>query len=201
MPRFFSKGGWIEVISGPMFSGKSEELIRRLVRAQIAGQSVIAYKPSIDDRFSKEEIVSRSGSKIECSLISNEELLDAYYLAREKKFILDKDVYAFDEAQFFEEPVDLGMFCEYLAKNGKRVIVCGLDTDYSGWPFQTTSHMLSIADFVDKLTAVCTKCGGQATKTARLTDSKEHILVGDKEYTALCRDCHNKHLEGHNDFI
>lgn len=193
MPRFVPYNrGWIEVITGPMFSGKSEELIRRLIRAKIAGQKIIAYKPSIDNRFSENKIVSRSGAEIECENI-NLDNDDIDFLFHQKKSELDKDVYAFDEAQFFF-PVTLSRVCEHLADLGKRVIVCGLGCDYKNEPFNTMSYIMAKAEFVDKISAICIDCGDMATRTARTTKSTDRVVIGDTEtYKAVCRKCHRKY--------
>lgn len=196
MPTFVPYNrGWIEAITGPMFSGKSEELIRRLTRAQIAKQTVAVFKPAVDDRFSISEIVSRSGARIDCKR------LDSFSLADMLAECLNgdapaADVFGFDEAQFFEDSL-LPQVCIALAFIGKRVIVAGLDTDFRGVPFRTMADMLAGADFVDKLNAVCMVCGDVATKTARIVDSEDRVVVGDTEsYMAMCRTCHTKHYLG-----
>jgi len=193
MPKFAPRDwGWLEVIAGPMFSGKSTELIRRLVHAQIAGLRVVAFKPAIDTRSGTAEICSRIGTKIPCEIISCSDYFDAVHDYINGNLV---DVLAFDEVQFFNNRKDdFPMYCAGLTSFNKRVIVAGLDTDYTGTPFETMAGLMARADFVDKLSAVCTVCGDQAIMTARLVESSEKILIGDKEsYTALCRKCHFEH--------
>lgn len=173
--------GWIEVVVGPMFSGKSEELIRRLRRAEIAQQRVQIFKPAIDDRYDAKEIVSHSGLGIPS---------DNVHKASE---IMEKvqprtEVIGIDEAQFLgEEVVDV---CTQLANLGKRVIVAGLDTDYRGRPFEPMPRLLAIAEEITKLLAICVRCGNPAVHTQRLVESDELIVVGAIGiYEARCRRC------------
>lgn len=173
--------GWIEVICGSMFSGKSEELIRRLRRAIIAKQKVQAFKPEIDDRYSPDDIVSHDNRKIECKKVRT---------ASEILSLVEPDtrVVGVDEAQFLgEELIDV---CEKLAQDGKRVIVAGLDQDYRGKPFEPIPQLLALAESITKTMAVCMVCGAPANKTQRLIDSDERIVVGAGEaYEPRCRRC------------
>ena len=186
--------GYIEVVVGPMYSGKSEELIRRLKRAKIAKQNIIVFKPHIDDRYSKSDVVSHSGDSIEA--IPIEKPSDIYDLIDE-----DIQVVGIDEVQFFDEDivniaVDLAI-CNQLADQGTRVIVAGLDMDFKGEPFGPTPRLLAVAEFVDKIQAICSVCGQPATRSQRLIDGKPAryddpiIQVGAVEsYEARCRKCH-----------
>ena len=180
--------GWIEVICGCMFAGKSEELIRRINTLEYAKKNIIVFKPLIDDRYSEDEIASHKGNKIKC-----------YSISRSKdilKFIEDDtDVVAIDEVQFFDE--NIIPICEMLADKQIRVIVAGLDKDFKGKPFHIMSELLARAEFVTKLSAICVKCGAPATITQRLVNNKPAsykdpiILIGASEsYEARCRHCH-----------
>ncbi|HHW57434.1 MAG TPA: thymidine kinase [Clostridia bacterium] len=180
--------GFIEVIVGPMFSGKSEELIRRIKRAQIAKQKVQVFKPAIDDRYSLDKVVSHNGANISAiTVIKASEIIE---LLEE-----DTEVVAIDEIQFFDHSiVDV---VREIADLGKRVICAGLDMDFRGEPFGPTPDIMAIAESVDKLTAICVKCGNPATRTQRLINGKPAkyddpiILVGAHEtYEARCRKCH-----------
>jgi thymidine kinase len=173
--------GSIEVICGSMFSGKSEELIRRLRRAMIARQKVQAFKPEIDDRFSPDDIVSHDERRIECEKVKTaEEILN---LVRN-----DTRVVGIDEAQFLGD--GLVAVCEKLADEGKRVVVAGLDQDYRGRPFEPIPQLLALAESITKTMAVCMRCGAPANKTQRLTASDERIVVGAGEtYEPRCRSC------------
>lgn len=174
-------GGWIEAICGPMFSGKSEELIRRLRRAMIARKRVQVFKPALDDRYSEKEIVSHSDRRMSSEVVKS---------ARE---ILDKlewrtQVVGIDEANFFSE--DLVDVANQLADSGKQVIVAGLDTDYMGRPFHPMPAMLCVAESITKTLAICMRCGNPAKHTQRLVDSPDLILVGaSNSYEARCRRC------------
>ena len=176
-----NRGGWIEVIAGSMFSGKSEELIRRLRRAQIAKQKVQIFKPSIDDRFSDDHITSHSAMKIGSdNAASSRALLEAV--------IAETEVVGIDEAQFFD--AELPAVVNTLADQGKRVIVAGLDQDYLGRPFEPMPALLSIAEYITKTLAICMVCGGPANHTQRLVASRERVLVGASgAYEARCREC------------
>ena len=175
------KPGWIEVIAGSMFSGKSEELIRRLRRAQIAKQKVQIFKPAIDDRYSRDEIVSHSEMKIPSEPVrTSAELLS--------RVAADAEVVGIDEGQFFD--AELPAVCIKLANQGKRVIVAGLDQDYLGKPFEPMPQLLAIAEYITKTLAICMVCGGPANHTQRLVASKERVLVGATgTYEARCRHC------------
>lgn len=172
--------GWIEVITGCMFSGKTEELIRRLRRAQIAKQSVIIFKPSIDSRYSASHIVSHSEQALLSVVINNPKEI----LTQGK----DAQVIGVDEAQFFTP--DLVGICEQLASMGKRVIVAGLDQDYRGKPFEPIPHLLAVSEYITKTLAICMKCGNPADRTQRITTESELVVVGaQNHYEARCRKC------------
>lgn len=173
--------GWIEVIVGPMFSGKSEELIRRLRRAEIARQRVQIFKPAIDARYKANEIVSHSGLGIPSDNVSKaSEIID--------KLQPRTEVVGIDEAQFLGE--DVVEVCTKLANLGKRVIVAGLDTDYRGRPFEPMPRLLAVAEEITKLLAICVRCGNPAVHTQRLLESEELIVVGASDaYEARCRRC------------
>lgn len=180
--------GWIEVICGCMFAGKTEELIRRINVLSYARKNILVFKPKIDNRYSTTEIASHAGSKVPCIVISEaKEILDHVNY--------DTDVVAIDEVQFFDE--DVVDICEYLADSGLRVMVAGLDKDFRGEPFGVLPDLLTRAEFVTKLTAVCAKCGAPATRTQRIINGKPAsfndpiVLVGAKEaYEPRCRHCH-----------
>lgn len=173
--------GHIEVICGSMFSGKSEELIRRLRRAQIAKQKVAIFKPEIDNRYSSNEIVSHSDQRIPSVVIK-----DAMEILKLSK---DADVIGIDEAQFFD--LKLIDVCESLANQGKRIIVAGLDTDFRAKPFDPLPQLLAIAEYITKTLAVCMKCGSPANRTQRLTKQSDKIVVGALDvYEARCRTCY-----------
>lgn len=180
--------GYIEVISGCMFAGKTEELIRRIKVLEFAKKNVLVFKPAIDNRYSDTRVVSHAGSSTESIVVADSRsILD---FVRE-----DTDVIAIDEVQFFDPEILL--VCDYLAKRGKRVMVAGLDTDFRAEPFGVMPQLITDAEFVTKLTAVCTKCGAPATRTQRIVNGKPAsytdpiILVGAAEsYEARCRHCH-----------
>lgn len=175
--------GWLEVITGSMFSGKSEELIRRLRRAQIARQKVQIFKPAIDTRYSRGEIVSHSEMKIPSVNVATARDLAAQVAP-------DTEVVGVDEGQFFD--AELPAVCTRLANEGKRVIVAGLDTDYLGKPFEPMPQLLAIAEYITKTLAICMVCGGPANHTQRLVASKERVLVGASgTYEARCRHCYD----------
>ena len=173
--------GWIEVVTGSMFSGKSEELIRRLRRAQIARQSVQIFKPLIDNRYADDHIVSHSDMRIPSQNVrSSEELLTLVEEATE--------VVGIDEGQFFD--MQLPAACNTLAGRGKRVIVAGLDQDYLGRPFEPMPQLLAIAEYITKTLAICVVCGNPANHTQRLVASTDRVLVGaGGMYEARCRHC------------
>ena len=174
--------GWIEVITGSMFSGKSEELIRRLRRAQIARQKVQIFKPLIDDRFGEDHIVSHSDMRI----ASRERAGAPSELVRQ--VAEDTEVVGIDEGQFFD--ANLPAACNTLADGGKRVIVAGLDQDYLGRPFEPMPQLLAIAEYITKTLAICVVCGDPANHTQRLVASSDRVLVGATGlYEARCRHC------------
>ena len=178
--------GWIEVITGSMFSGKSEELIRRLRRAQIARQRVQIFKPYVDHRYSDDHIVSHSDMRIaSASVRSSSELLT--------QVADDTDVVGIDEGQFFD--LNLPTVCDALADRGTRVIVAGLDQDYLGRPFEPMPQLLAIAEYITKTQAICVVCGEPANHTQRLVASSDRVLVGATGvYEARCRHCFDPQL-------
>lgn len=184
-PHTMEKGG-IEVICGPMFSGKTEELIRRVRLALIAKQRIQLFKPSLDNRYETEYITSHIDQRFFCTPIKEtKEIL--------KKLEDNTRVVGIDETQFFGEEV--AAVCEKLANRGLRVIVSGLDQDFLGNPFGPIPKLLAIADDVLKLKAVCMACGGEATKSQRLTEETEQVVVGAGEhYEARCRFCFDPDL-------
>ena len=180
--------GYIELVIGPMYSGKSEELIRRLKRAKIAKQNIVVFKPQIDNRYSKKDVVSHSGDSIEAIPIDNSNQIYDY--------IDDKtQVVGIDEVQFFDDiVVDVAID---LANQGIRVITAGLDMDFKGEPFGPTPRLLAVSEFVDKIQAICSVCGQPATRSQRLINGQPAgyndpiIQVGAVEsYEARCRKCH-----------
>jgi thymidine kinase len=179
--------GWIEVIVGSMFSGKSEELIRRLNRARIARQKVQVFKPKIDARYSVEEIASHSGQKHDSKPVTTAaELMD--------EIAPDTQVVGIDEGQFF----DMGLVATVneLARRGKRVIVAGLDQDYTGKPFEPMPQLLSVAEFITKTHAICVKCGSTANYSQRTVESDARVEVGASDkYEARCRRCFVPHSD------
>ncbi|MBI1748518.1 MAG: thymidine kinase [Acidobacteria bacterium] len=174
--------GWLEVICGSMFSGKSEELIRRLRRAQIGRQRVQIFKPVLDQRYDLNHIVSHSEMRMASEVVAC------------AKDILERvdprtEVVGIDEAQFFDQGIV--EICNKLADMGKRVIVAGLDQDYQGRPFDPMPQLLAIAEYITKTLAVCMRCGNPANRTQRLIASEERIVVGAADiYEARCRRCH-----------
>ena len=182
-----SQGGWIEVVCGSMFSGKSEELMRRLRRAQIARQNVAVFKPLIDNRYDATDVVSHDGTRLSAVAVENS--------ADILKMCGAADVVGLDEGQFFDEGIV--EVCMQLADRGKRVIVAALDQDFKNEPFGPMPQLLCVAEFVDKLQAICQTCGGPGTRTQRLVDGRPAspdepvIKVGAKEsYEPRCRECH-----------
>src|SRR5262245_55316626 len=173
--------GWIEVICGSMFSGKSEELIRRLRRAEIAQQRVQIFKPKLDSRFSEDHIVSHSDMKMKSQIVSR---------AGEILEVLDPrtQVIGIDEGQFFDP--ELVSVCNRMADLGKRVIVAGLDQDYRGRPFDPMPQLLAIAEYITKTLAICMRCGAPANRTQRTVGNEERVLLGATDsYEARCRLC------------
>ncbi|HXH97387.1 MAG TPA: thymidine kinase [Gaiellaceae bacterium] len=188
MIRLFpERGGWLEVVCGPMFSGKSEELIRRLRRAEIAGQRALIVKPRIDDRFDIGHVVSHAGAKMRAVAVSGPKEIPG--------LVAGYDVVGVDEVQFF--PAEIVAVLDGLVERGMRVVASGLDQDFRGLPFGAMPELLCRAELVDKLQAVCHRCGGPATMTQRLVDGSPApadgatIVVGAREqYEARCRTCH-----------
>lgn len=179
--------GRIEVVCGSMFSGKTEELIRRMKRAKYAKQKVEIFKPSIDTRYSDEEVVSHDQNSIRSTPIESSGSL--LLLAS------DIDVVGIDEAQFFDN--GLVEVCNELANRGIRVIVAGLDMDFKGVPFGPIPALCAIADEVTKVHAICVKCGALAYVSHRLVNNERRVLLGEKdEYEPLCRECYQKALKG-----
>jgi len=176
------KKGWIEVICGSMFSGKTEELIRRLKRAQIAKQKVEIFKPQLDKRYSSEDVVSHNYNTISSTPVpsSSNILLMAN----------DVDVVGIDEAQFFDE--ELPAVCNQLANSGIRVVIAGLDMDFRGKPFGPIPHLLAVGEYITKVHAICQHCGNLATHSYRLSEEESTVVLGEKErYEARCRTCYH----------
>lgn len=174
------RGGWIEVITGGMFSGKSEELIRRVRRAEIARQRVQIFKPGIDNRFDTKRIVSRDNRGIDAVAVSNSTELRS-------QVVIGVKVLGIDEVQFFDDSiVDV---CMELADAGVRVIVAGLDQDYLRRPFGPMPALLAVAEYASKMHAVCVRCGGPAHYSQRVSGGNSQIEVGDISYEARCRQC------------
>ena len=174
------RAGWIEVITGGMFSGKSEELIRRLRRAYIAKQKVQVFKPAIDDRYSANEIVSHDQNRVESLPVANMAELRAALSA-------ETQVIGIDEAQFLGE--GLVEFCQEMADGGRRVIVAGLDMDFRGQPFEPMPQLLSVAEEITKTHAVCLVCGAPATYSQRIVEGSERVMVGAEHvYEPRCRE-------------
>ena len=188
MNYYVGKPGWIEVICGPMFAGKTEELIRRVIRMDYAKKNYIIFKPTIDNRYSESEVVSHNKRKVNAICVTSSAEID--------KFLTDEhEAVIIDEVQFFDEAV-VEKALE-LAEKGLRVIVGGLDCDFRGVPFNNVAQLLARAEKVTKLTAICVCCGDEATKTQRIINGMPAkyddpiILVGEKEsYESRCRKCH-----------
>src|SRR5512134_46569 len=182
-----SNVGWVEVIAGSMFSGKSEELIRRLRRAKIARQKVQVFKPNIDSRFSDNHIVSHSEMRHESSNIRSAAEVMA-------KVELDTEVVGIDEGQFFDD--ELVNVANELARRGVRVIIAGLDQDYTGKPFEPMPQLLAIAEYITKTHAICVKCGATANYSQRTVESEALVEVGASDkYEARCRQCFVPHAD------
>ncbi|MFD1515627.1 thymidine kinase [Halomarina rubra] len=186
-----TRSGWVEVITGCMFSGKTEELLRRLRRAEIAGQSVAVFSPALDERYGETTIGSHNGHQWEAHVVDSEG--EAVWAIADE--LNGEQVVAVDEANFFDATlVDV---CEHLADDGRRVIVSGLDQTFRAEPFVPVPHLTALAEYVDKLQAICTVCGEPATRNQRLVDGDPAhvddptIVVGAEEsYEARCRNCH-----------
>ena len=184
--RHVANQGWIEVIVGSMFSGKSEELIRGLRRAQIARQQVQIFKPALDTRYADDHIVSHSEMRIPSLAVkSARELVETV--------AFDTEVVGIDEGQFFD--AELPVVCNALADQGMRVIVAGLDKDYLGKPFEPMPQLLAIAEYITKTLAICMVCGNPANHTQRLVASEDRVLLGAQgTYEARCRRCFDPRL-------
>jgi thymidine kinase len=184
--RVSGKRGSVEVITGSMFSGKTEELIRRLRRAQFAGLKVEIFKPSLDNRYSENRVVSHDEKSIVSTPVDNSAAI--LLMAG------NVDVIGIDEAQFFDNSiVDV---CNKLADNGVRVVVAGLDMDFMGNPFGPIPALLSVSEYITKVHAICMTCGSLAHYSFRKSDEAQVVLLGEKDkYEPLCRDCYNKALK------
>lgn len=181
-----SKSGWIEVVCGSMFSGKTEELIRRLKRAKIANLKVEIFKPQIDTRYHETEVVSHDSNSITSTPVSSSQ--NILLLSN------DVEVVGIDEAQFFDE--GLPEVCEQLASRGIRVIVAGLDMDFLGRPFGPIPALLAKAEYITKVHAICVRCGALANHSYRLVESDSKVLLGEKEsYEPRCRECFVKGMK------
>ena len=179
----FKKSGSVEVICGSMFSGKTEELIRRLRRAQFAGLKIAIFNPKVDVRYSEDNVVSHDLKSVPSTAISNPTEI----------FLMDSDirVVGIDEAQFFDDTII--KVVQTLANRGVRVIIAGLDMDYLGQPFGPMPALMAIAEEVQKVHAICVKCGNLANHSHRLTKDQNLVVLGEKDvYEPLCRDCFNK---------
>jgi thymidine kinase len=183
------KSGWIEVICGSMFSGKTEELIRRLKRAKFANLRVEIFKPLIDVRYSQQDVVSHDSNAIRSTPVESSGSILLYSA--------NVDVVGIDEAQFFDKGIiDV---CQELANNGVRVIVAGLDMDYLGNPFGPLPSLMAISEYVTKVHAICVKCGNLANHSHRISSENKLVLLGEKEsYQPLCRHCFNKETDRGN---
>lgn len=182
LPDISNHRGWIEVITGSMFSGKTEELIRRLRRAKLANQKVEIFKPGIDNRYSQSDIVSHDETQIHSTPVSASQNI--------LLLVTDADVIGIDEVQFFDNGIiDV---CFKLANRGIRVIVAGLDMDFKGNPFGPLPQLMATAEYVTKLHAICMKCGSLAHYSHRISTNNDLILLGEREkYEPLCRICFN----------
>ncbi len=180
----FTKTGWIEVVCGSMFSGKTEELIRRVKRGKIAQQQVKIFKPSVDIRYHQKNVVSHDSSEVDSYPVQNaKEILNHIFP--------EDEIIAIDEAQFFDS--DLTDVCREIANQGKRVIIAGLDMDFKGEPFGPIPQLMATAEYVTKVKAICVDCGSLAHHSYRLAEGENVVLLGEKkEYIPLCRSCFNK---------
>jgi len=178
--------GWVEVITGSMFSGKTEELIRRLRRATFAGLNVQIFKPAVDTRYSEKRVVSHDEKSIISTPVDHPSSI--LLLAG------GAEVIGIDEAQFFDE--SLAEVCSLLADRGVRVIVAGLDMDFMGNPFGPMPALLAVAEYITKVHAICTRCGSLANYSFRKSEDHRVVLLGEKDkYEPLCRDCFNKAMK------
>ncbi|WP_227353901.1 thymidine kinase [Haladaptatus salinisoli] len=191
-----TNSGWVEVITGCMFSGKTEELLRRLRRAEIAGQEVAVFKPALDDRYGEDTVGSHDGGSWEATVVEPGD--EGVWAIRER--LNGEQVVAVDEANFFS--AELVAVCERLAEDGRRVIVSGTDQTFRGEPFDPLPQLISLSEYVEKLQAICATCGEPATRNQRLIDGEPAhvddptILVGAQEsYEARCRNCHTLRTE------
>ena len=177
------KRGWIEIISGSMFSGKTEELIRRLKRAKIAQMNVEIFKPKIDNRYSQTKVVSHDSNEIHSTPVNfSHDILE---------YVSNVEVVGIDEAQFFDD--NLVKVCNDLANSGIRVVVAGLDMDFRGKPFGPMPALFACAEYITKVHAICMRCGNLAQYSHRISQAEELVLLGEKNiYEPLCRDCYNK---------
>ena len=177
------RSGWLEIITGCMFSGKSEELIRRLKRAQIANQNIICFKPVKDDRYAEEQVVSHDRNAQDSVAISqSKEILEHVEQGT--------NVVGIDEGQFFD--MDLVDIAQKLALSGKRVVVAGLDLDFRGIPFGPMPHLMAVAEYVTKVHAICPHCGNLATHSYRLSEETDTVVIGEKDkYEPRCRMCYS----------
>lgn len=182
-PRFGGqRSGWIEVVTGCMFSGKTEELLRRIKRSRIAGQEVALFKPSNDVRYSDSAVVSHDDHSMDSIVVTRSQQIITY--------IEEYEVFGIDEAQFFDS--DLVKVCEELALAGKRVIAAGLDLDYRGIPFGPLPHLLAVAEYVTKVHAICPHCGNLATHSYRHSQEQDTVVLGEKDkYEPRCRKCYS----------
>jgi len=186
-----TNSGWVEVITGSMFSGKTEELLRRLRRAEIAGQEVAAFTPAIDDRYGEATLGSHAGRTWEATVVDT----TAEGVSKIPSYLNGEEVVAVDEANFF--PGELVAVCQSLASDGRRVVVSGTDQTFRGEPFDPIPQLMAVAEYVEKFQAICTQCGEPATRNQRLIEGEPAhyddptIMVGAEEsYEARCRNCH-----------
>ncbi|RLM94806.1 thymidine kinase [Halobellus sp. Atlit-38R] len=186
-----TNSGWIEVVTGSMFSGKTEEVLRRLRRAEIAGQEIAVFKPAVDDRYGETTVGSHVGRQWDASVVPSEG--DGIWEIRDQ--LNGEDVVAVDEANFFGP--ELVAVCQRLADDGRRVLASGIDQTYRGEPFEPLPQLMAVAEYVDKLQAICSQCGEPATRNQRLVGGEPAhvddptIVVGAEEsYEARCRNCH-----------
>ncbi|RBI64313.1 thymidine kinase [halophilic archaeon] len=186
-----TNSGWVEVVTGCMFSGKTEELLRRLRRAEIAGQSVAVFKPDLDDRYGEDTVGTHNGRSWEATVVEPEG--DGVWAIADA--LNGEEVVAVDEANFFSD--ELVSVCDFLADDGRRVVVSGTDQTFRGEPFEPLPQLVALAEYVEKYQAICAKCGEPATRNQRLIDGEPAhvddptILVGAEEsYEARCRNCH-----------